>query len=600
MISQPFRQGIDAAVNGDTVLVAPGTYVENIDFIGKAITVISEQGPEVTIIDGGSPSIPDIGSVVTFENGEGPDSSLEGFTLTNGTGSLFPGQGYNGGGVFTHFSSPTITGNIITGNLLLYDYSHGGGIFANNASPTITGNTIHGNQAAAGGGIDFQYNCFSIVADNTITENTSPYFGAGITVSYDCDPVISNNIIEQNVVDEYGGGILVGINCSPTITGNTIKLNSADLSGGGIFIQYDCHPVITGNTIDDNSASLGSGGGIYLQDNCHPEITNNTITNNSAVSWGGGLYCAGGDGIQAPTVTNNLFIGNWADEGGGAISCNVFDSMTLSNNTITGNSSITYGGGVECYQSTLVMINTICWNNTAPTGPEIWVGDTVQPSTLTISFSDVDGGMDSVRVFPGCTLNWGAGMIDADPIFVTGPDGDCYLSQVAAGQLTDSPCVNTGNPFSPMIVGTTRTDCICDEDRVDMGYHYAIPDTLVDTVTAELSCVPDSGVLPLSTQFSVTLGNLVEHERTVAGRIDLTTAGGATYQSWRAGFTNLGPSETFVTSWMQTLPALGSLVGANVFELYAEDVTPPPYNQPPYPPAGDTDTSTVTVTAMTP
>ena len=59
-------------------------------------------------------------------------------------------------------------------------------------------------------------------------------------------------------------------------------------------------------------------------------------------------------------------------------------------------------------------------------------------------------------------------------------------------------------------------------------------------------------------------------------------------------------SETFATSWMQTLPALGSLVGENVFELHAEDVTPPPYNQPPYPPAGDTDTCTVTVTGMTP
>ncbi len=150
---QPTIQaGIDAAVDGDTVLVAPGTYVENIDFLGKAITVISEQEPEVTIIDGGSPSDPDVASVVTFESEEGPDSILEGFTVTNGTGNNFPGQGFNGGGIFTHYSSPTITGNIITGNLLLYDYSHGGGIFANNASPTITGNTISGNTAAVGGG----------------------------------------------------------------------------------------------------------------------------------------------------------------------------------------------------------------------------------------------------------------------------------------------------------------------------------------------------------------------------------------------------------------------------------------------------------------
>ena len=77
---QPTIQaGIDAAVNGDTVLVAPGTYVEYIDFKGKAITVTSELGPDVTVIDGNQ-----AGRVVTFNSGEGLDSVLEGFTITNG------------------------------------------------------------------------------------------------------------------------------------------------------------------------------------------------------------------------------------------------------------------------------------------------------------------------------------------------------------------------------------------------------------------------------------------------------------------------------------------------------------------------------------
>ncbi len=487
------QQGIAAAVDGDTVLVAPGTYVENIDFLGKAITVISEQGPEVTIIDGGSPTNPDFGSVVTFDSGEGPDSNLEGFTLTNGTGTLFEpsggNPGYEGGGIFTHYSSPAITGNIITGNTCPGIHSLGGGIFAHNASPTITGNTISGNSAEGGGGIELSMNCFSNIADNTITGNTGRVYGGGISVLIDSDPVISNNLIYENVSEGLigfgGGGIQVAFQCSPTITGNTISGNSAADVGGGIDIQIDCHPVI---------------------------------------------------------------------------------------------------------------MNTIFWGNIAPTGSEGYVGFA---DSLAISYSDVDGGQTAVYVESGGTLTWGGGMIDEDPLFCTGPYGDYpdyYLSQDPCQPGVDNPCVDEGHPFSPMIEETTRTDGHPDSGTVDMGYHYP----LLDTVTADLSCVPDSGVLPIATQFSVTLGNVVDSHRTVAGRINLTLASGATYQSWRAGYTNLGPTETFVTAWQQTLPALGSLVGENVFELDAEDVTPPPYNQPPYPPAGDTATASCIVTGITP
>src|SRR6516162_4154020 len=62
------QSAIDAASAGDTVLVSPGTFYENLDFKGKAITVASAAGPQVTIIDGGL-----AGAVVNFRNGEGPD-----------------------------------------------------------------------------------------------------------------------------------------------------------------------------------------------------------------------------------------------------------------------------------------------------------------------------------------------------------------------------------------------------------------------------------------------------------------------------------------------------------------------------------------------
>ena len=98
------QAAIDAASDNDIVLVAPGTYAENIDFLGKAIQVTSSEGKDQTLIDGGQ-----MGSVVTFHNVEGPDSVLDGFTITNGSGVDPTGYGYYyGGGIHCSSSSPRI------------------------------------------------------------------------------------------------------------------------------------------------------------------------------------------------------------------------------------------------------------------------------------------------------------------------------------------------------------------------------------------------------------------------------------------------------------------------------------------------------------
>ena len=134
----PTIQGaIDAAVNADIVMVDPGTYVENINFKGKAITVISTDYPKVTVIDGNQ-----AGSGVRFDSGEGLDSVLEGFTIKNGSGTIGLGGQYYGGGIFCKGSSPTVKNNIIHGNKA---YS-GGGIYSYSySSPTILNNRIYGN-----------------------------------------------------------------------------------------------------------------------------------------------------------------------------------------------------------------------------------------------------------------------------------------------------------------------------------------------------------------------------------------------------------------------------------------------------------------------
>ena len=130
--NQPTIQaGINAAKNGDRVVVARGTYFENINFAGKAITVVASGGRTVTIIDGGH-----AGRVVTFDSGEGRESVLEGFTVQNGNASL------EGGGIYIFNASPTIKLNTVTNNVAC---GSGAGIAVEFSSALVQNNVISSN-----------------------------------------------------------------------------------------------------------------------------------------------------------------------------------------------------------------------------------------------------------------------------------------------------------------------------------------------------------------------------------------------------------------------------------------------------------------------
>jgi hypothetical protein len=249
------------------------------------------------------------------------------------------------------------------------------------------------------------------------------------------------------------------------ITGNT----TYNGSGGGIRIAEG---VITNCTIKGNHAfgavQYGpSGGGISCGTNT---IVNNcTVSNNQALS-GGGIGCTFGN----PSIMNSIIMGNSAERWGGGIYCEWDAHANISNCTITGNSA-EEGGGIGCLDSSPTLVDCILWDDSATSGLEIR-GHTIYGSdSIRISYSDIQGGQIAAYLTGNTTLNYGPGNINADPRFVSGTIGDYFLSQIAAGQSSNSPCVDAGSTIS-IVHGmdkiTTRTDKATDTGWVDMGYHY--------------------------------------------------------------------------------------------------------------------------------
>jgi parallel beta-helix repeat protein len=430
------QTGINAAVDGDTVLVADGTYTGNgnrdIDFYGKAIVVVSENGPEATIIDCEGDSL-DPHRGFYFHSGEDSTSVVQGFTIMNGWATLY------GGGVYCNESSPTIENNIILRNTAVHN---GAGIYCNmNSCAIITGNAITGNTAyLSGGGILCSWNYYSYptIVGNEFTENQAEKGGA-VFCEYTPPPIV-DNWIEGNTSKE-GGGIYFGESTFSNIEGNTIMGNTADY-GGGIYGTINGNWTLDGNTITGNTAYL-DGGGIYLD--CHSPLVGNRIVGNTAWRDGGGVHCG-----ASPSIIGNVIAENEACWYGGGINCYTSSSPLIVENTVTQNRAL-YGGGINCWDHcSPFVLNSIVWGDSSEVGDEIFRDPT---SSVYVTYSDIGGG------WPG------EGNIDLDPLFAFSTyDDNPFMppEDLNYHLLWGSPCIDAGHPDSLDPDGT----------RKDMGALY--------------------------------------------------------------------------------------------------------------------------------
>ncbi len=571
------QEGIGAASGGDTVLVKDGTYTgagnKFLDYGGKAITVESENGPELTIID-----CEGDGQAFYFHSGETETSILRGITIrnghfTNGGGiQCIQGSGpliencviegctaeNEGNAIYVKESSPRLKGLVIssTGAAVSFvqvpslkisgctiDVVQGTGI--RSSSPdvdsvlTVDSCTIRGDPSSTGGsGIYFRRATLTVIGstimghptagifcesmrsltveDSTISENgdaqTEPRYGyGGISISSSDNVIIRNSLITENKTGEgrgaspsYGGGLSVGFADRLEVQNSSITHNILEghyggagghALGGGLFFRGNSC-LIGSSTISQNVASTasdgdpadyarGAGAHIDAQDSCL--IENSTISQNVASgtpdSYGGGINFE-----ESGALVNCLVTNNSARFGGGVYFFTSEESKDIINSTISDNTATEQGGGVVCVGSpsgpaTASITNSILWNNAAPEGPQIWIGSTTDPSTVFLGYSDVEGGAEGVHVEPTCFLNDIGGNFSSAPLFVSGPLGDYYLSQIQAGQGADSPCVDAGDVSTEpwgWNFRTTRTDEIPDDGIVDLGFHYSFPFSCTD------------------------------------------------------------------------------------------------------------------------
>ena len=479
---QTIQAAIDAALDGDTVIVADGIYAgignKNISFLGKSITVKSANGALNCIIDCELE-----GRGFNFNSNEDNGAVLSGFTIINGH-TFSSDIGFTGGGInIFNNSSPIITNCIVTGNQS--DLSGAGIYIGGKSSPSISNCIISNNLSQTTGGGIYIGESAAKITGCTIIDNLAYHDGGGISCGHFARPEIVSCIIESNqIYFGYGGGLYAYF-AVPTITDSIIRSNHAKLgggfyfyscpepptvsnceiienlaySGGGLYWRYTS-PTIINSRIKKNQAytwpdptlptDSGVGGGIFCgvpRSSFHPSITNSIISKNIASKSGGGMHAESIDRCtRSIFMTNCLISGNKAGQGGGLFvekknGCDI--AFTFKNCTIAENKADS-GGGIYYSEasSKSKIINTIIWGNSI---------DQVNISNLNVTYSNIAGGYV------------GLGNIDSQPDFICAVQKNFRLR-------ASSPCIDAGyNGDAPIvdIEGNSRPK----GERVDMGVY---------------------------------------------------------------------------------------------------------------------------------
>jgi hypothetical protein len=383
------QDAIDAAVDGDQILVTNGVYqtgtglaydsfwgaMTNRVAVTKALAVQSVNGPAVTVIKGyqvpGTTNGPSAVRCVYLTN----NATLIGFTLTNGaTWRYAGGAAQTGGGVYCASVSATVSNCVLVGNAAIEGGGAGGG--------TLNNCVIEGNSAEFGGGA-----AEAVLNNCILTNNWASSAGGGSSYGFVTNCTLANNAAGN------GGGAWgsVLVNC-------LLANNQAATNGGGVYygsgFASSGARLINCTLKSNHAANMGGGAGYGC------DLINCVLKQNSALYGGGTYYC---------DTWNCLVTSNTATVGGGA------DSSMMANCTVTANHASQYDGGVHV----CTLMNCIVYYNSAPFAPD---------------------GSGSGNYGPGIYYSCLplSGTITNEPLFVNQAGGDYHLQ-------CNSPCINSGN-----------------------------------------------------------------------------------------------------------------------------------------------------------
>jgi hypothetical protein len=448
------QEGIDAASDGDTVLVLDGTYTgignKDLDFGGRLISVRSENGPEACIID-----CEDDGRGFYFHSGEGADAVVEGQTITNGSADFGGGAiccdecsnptfancaiianaaPFRGGGVYCDYnSSPRLANCTISGN----SADWGGGVCCwDNSSPTLTDCGISGNSAGSGGGVHCEWYSSPTFTNCAISENSARDDGGGIC-SERGDPTLTTCTFSRNSAGNYGGGLHNYLG-EGTLIDCTFSGNWAD-EGGGMCNYSSFWPMLIDCAFNSNSALGGAG---MCNVSSGPTLVNCTFSGNSGGPRGGGMH----NSMSVPTMADCTFSGNSADHRGGGID-NYLSGLTLTDCTFCGNWA-DHGGGMYNDESEGTLTSCAFNDNSADRGGGIYNGlNTYWLSLANCTFTGNSAGHDgggilhAVNAVPrlaNCTFGGNSAAHDGGGMYNDGGQNgsviSCTFSGNAAGE----------------------------------------------------------------------------------------------------------------------------------------------------------------------